>query len=198
MSINMEIPNIKLQVPNEESLAFGACHLVLRAKRGYTLIELIVSVGLFAIIMMLASGAYLIMINVNRQTQAIATGINNLSFALESMTRSIRTGRSYSQLVGPNTFSFIDQSGCSITYGVSAGRIVQTESGTGCPSLSNTPLTAPSVNVTSLMFSYSDTPRGDDYQPYVTMVVSGTVSSGPGQTEPFTVETSATMRGTDL
>lgn len=168
-----------------------------KARRGYTLIELIVAVGLFAIIMMLASGAYLIMINVNRQTQAIATGIDNVSFVLESMTRSIRTGRSYSQ-IGSNTFSFIDQSGCAITYGVSAGRIIQSESGTGCPALSSVPLTAPSVTISAIAFTASGVVAGDMSQPHVIINVAGTVSSGPGKTEPFTVETSATMRGTDL
>jgi len=173
--------NLKSQVPNG----------------GYTLIELIVAVGLFAIIMVLASGAYLVMIGVNRQTQAITTGIDNLAFVLESMTRSIRTGSNYNH-AGTSTFWFVDQYGCSITYGTLDGRIVQTESGAGCPTLSNAPLTAPSVNISSLAFNVSGGGAGDAYQPYVTIRVSGTVSSGPGKTEPFNVETSATMRGTDL
>ncbi len=147
--------------------------------------------------MMLASGAYLVMIGAHRQTQAIATGIDNLSFVLESMTRSIRTGRSYSQ-VGTSRFSFTDQGGCIITYDILGGRIVQSESGTGCPFLSSVPLTSPSLTISSLAFSYWNTPPGDDFQPHVIIIVSGTVSSGPGKTEPFTVETSATMRGTDL
>ncbi|HVM58918.1 MAG TPA: prepilin-type N-terminal cleavage/methylation domain-containing protein, partial [Candidatus Paceibacterota bacterium] len=62
---------------------------------GYTLVELIVAMGLFAIIMTLSTGAYLIMISVNRHAQAISTGIDNLSFALEDMTRTIRTGTVY-------------------------------------------------------------------------------------------------------
>ena len=52
--------------------------------------------GLFSLVMLLASGAYLVMIGISRQTQSVATGINNLSFALEAMTRTIRTGTNYS------------------------------------------------------------------------------------------------------
>src|SRR3989338_11534095 len=75
----------------------GKCSLMsMKNNRGYTLIELIIAVGLFALIMMLASGAYLVMIGINRQVQSIATGIDNLAFALETMTRTIRTGTSYS------------------------------------------------------------------------------------------------------
>ena len=62
----------------------------MKRARGYTLIELMVAVGLFAIVMMLASGAYLVMIGVSRQTQGIATGVDNLAFALETMTRITR------------------------------------------------------------------------------------------------------------
>ena len=41
--------------------------------RGFTLIEMIVAVGLFAMVAMIASGAYLIMISANREAQAITT-----------------------------------------------------------------------------------------------------------------------------
>jgi len=62
----------------------------------------------------------------------------------------------------------------------------------------NVQLTDPSVTVSSLLFYASGTTSGDNNQPYVTIVVSGTVSYGPNKTQPFTVETGATMRGTDL
>ncbi|MEK7114077.1 MAG: hypothetical protein AAB850_00815, partial [Patescibacteria group bacterium] len=60
-------------------------------------------------------------------------------------------------------------------------------------------LTDPSVAVSSLMFYAFGTGKPPDYQQSrVTIIVSGTVSSGPGKTQPFTVETGATMRGSDL
>lgn len=175
--------------------------------RGYTLVELIVAMGLFALVMLLASGAYLMMIGANRQAQAISTGIDNLSFALESMTRSIRTGTSYdcgTLTASPNdcsggksTFSFKDQSGKIIAYTVNASTLQESTDG------GNTwvSLTDPSVNISSLMFyAYDTEPTSDgNYgQPRVTIVVSGSVSSGPNKTVPFTVETGATMRGVDL
>jgi prepilin-type N-terminal cleavage/methylation domain-containing protein len=165
--------------------------------RGYTLIELIVSVGLFALVMMLVSGAYLMMINVTRQAQGLATGIDNLSFTLETMTRTIRTGTNYSCNSGGDcssggtTFSVTNSSGTTMVYTLSNGAIMQ----------NNVVLTDPSVNVTSLKFyvtGTSKTSNGDYQQPHVTITISGTVSSGPGKTEPFSIETGATMRGTDL
>ncbi len=165
-------------------------------RQGYTLIELIIAVGLFALIMLLASGAYLLMINLNRQAQATATGINNLSFALESMTRDIRTGAGYDcggqSSCQVSSFSFKNENGAAVTYNLSGSALQKTLGAT--PSI----LTDPSVTVSSLTFYVNGAIKGDAQQPRVTIIVSGTVSSGPGKIQPFTVETGATMRGTDL
>jgi len=167
--------------------------------RGYTLIELIIAVGLFALIMTLASGAYLVMIGISRQTQSVTTGINTLAFALETMTRTIRTNTNYgcptsgTECSGGTTFSVVNTSGNTISYGLSGGAITQTQNSV------TVPLTDPSVTVSSLLFYASGTASTDDLQPRVTIIVSGWISSGPGgKKEYFTVETGATMRGTDI
>ena len=91
---------------------------------------------------------------------------------------------------GGSSFSVKDASGNTVLYTLLNGVIMQ----------NNVPLTDPSVTVTSLTFYASGTakPPADYQQPYVTIIVSGTVSSGPGKTESFSVETSAAMRGIDL
>ncbi len=173
--------------------------------RGFTLIELIVAVGLFSIVMTLASGAYLLMINVNRQTQSITTGINNLSFALQTMTYKIRTGTGYicpplGDCVGGNSFSFKSSEGPIVTYTRAVdsngnGKIQET---TGA---ATNDLTDPSVNISALTFyafGTKPTGSGNVEQPRVTIIIKGTVPSGPVTSEPFTVETGATMRGSDL
>lgn len=169
--------------------------------RGYTLVELIVAIGLFALIMLLASGAYLMMIGLNRQAQGIATGINNLSFALETMTRNIRTGTAYNCaglgdcLGGSSSFSFTNSDGVDMAYSLSASTIQETIGG------NTRALTDPSVTITSLRFYVigSGKPPGDYRQPQVTMTVTGTVSPGPGKpAKEFSIETGATMRGSDL
>jgi len=181
-----------------------------RRRRGYTLIELIVAVGLFALIMTLASGAYLVMIGVNRNTQAVSTGINNLAFALESMTRTIRTGTSYhcesssggNCSSGGTSFFVTDQTGVLVSYSRSVSDSVCHSGGNGCLVVTRNgttiALTSPALNVSSLVFYGTGVFTGDGAQARVTIVVSGTVLEGPGKTQPFTVETGATMRGTDL
>lgn len=175
--------------------------------RGYTLIELIVSVGLFAIIMLLASGAYLMMISVNQQAQNMTTGIDNLSFAIESITHTIRTGSAYScgaslgvacaNGAANTEFTFKDENSRTVTYSLSGGAIHQLVNG------QDSSLTDPlSVTITGLTFYAFDTPAlssGDTKQARVTVSISGTTQAGPGKpAQNFTIQTGATMRGSDL
>lgn len=193
----------------------------IKKQGGYTLIELIVAVGLFAMVMLLASGAYIMMIGLNRQAQGLATGIDNLSFALETMTRDMRTGGNYSCglglglgdcVVGGSSFSFKNESGTTVSYTLAGSALQETMAGV------QSNLTDPlSVAVTSLTFYVSGTEPycktalcsapNDINQPHVTITVSGivcpsTISGGvcaggkPAQY--FSVETGATMRGSDL
>lgn len=191
----MKARSTEHEARNESSFGFSA-----RRSAGYTLVELIVAVGLFAFIMTLASGAYFVMIGINRQVQGIATGINNLSFALETMTRTIRTGTDYgcpspgTDCSGGTEFSVVSPSGVPTSYTLSGGVITQTQNGVPVA------LTDPSVVVSSLRFYASGTkkPPGDYVQPRVTIIVSGAVVYGPNKSEQFTIETGATMRGSDI
>ena len=72
-------------------------------------------------------------------------------------------------------------------------------SGDGAIAQNGVDLTDPiGVTISSLLFYASGTARGDAFQPHVTIIVSGTVSYAAGKTEPFTIETGATMRGSDI
>lgn len=62
---------------------------------GFTLIEMIVSLGVFSIVVTTAVGALLMLISTNQQLQAEQSVMTNLSFALDTMTREIRTGLNY-------------------------------------------------------------------------------------------------------
>ncbi|MBI3572364.1 type II secretion system protein [Candidatus Kaiserbacteria bacterium] len=180
----------------------------MKNKNGYTLVELIVAVGMFALIMTLAAGAYLIMIGASRSAQATATGINSLSFALEDMVRSVRTGIGYNCNApgggdcanGGSALYFTNSSGQSTTYAFLGGAL--TKNGVALTDSSVT------VNASKSRFYVSGTlpscathppPQScDNNQPNITFLISGTVSPGPGKTTSFSIETGATMRGDDL
>jgi prepilin-type N-terminal cleavage/methylation domain-containing protein len=174
---------------------------------GYTLIELMVSIALFAIVMTLVSGAYLIVINLDRQTQSITVGIDNFSFALDAMTRTIRTGTSYNcdsgaqagDCEGGGTFSVVDSYGDTVSYSISKGALMQTTDYAQTGQIVSTALTdSSSITGLSLSFYTSGAAPSDHAQPTVTILISGNISVGPGKTLPITVETTATMRGINI
>jgi prepilin-type N-terminal cleavage/methylation domain-containing protein len=63
--------------------------------KGFTLIEMIVSLGVFSVVVTTAVGAMLVLISTNQQLQAEQSVMTNLAFALDTMTREMRTGFNY-------------------------------------------------------------------------------------------------------
>lgn len=66
-----------------------------KTQSGFTLIEMIVALGLFSVVITISVGALLSLIASNEQLQKEQSVMVNLSFALDSMTREIRTGTKY-------------------------------------------------------------------------------------------------------
>lgn len=64
-------------------------------KKGFTLIEIMVAVSIFSLVMVVALGAILAIVNANKKAQALHNVINNLNLAIETMTRDLRTGFEY-------------------------------------------------------------------------------------------------------
>jgi prepilin-type N-terminal cleavage/methylation domain-containing protein len=71
-------------------------------RAGFTLIEMIVSLAVFSVVITIAVGALLALIAGNEQLQSQQSIMTNLSFALDSMTREIRSGYYYHCEARPN------------------------------------------------------------------------------------------------
>jgi len=67
-------------------------------KSGFTLIEIIVSLGIFSIVAVVALGALLRIVTANAKAQTLHDAITNLNFGLESMSREMRVGAGYTCL----------------------------------------------------------------------------------------------------
>jgi prepilin-type N-terminal cleavage/methylation domain-containing protein len=66
-----------------------------KSQSGFSLVEMIVSIAVFAVVVTIAVGALLMLIASNEKLQEEQSVMTNLSFALDSMTREIRTGTEY-------------------------------------------------------------------------------------------------------
>lgn len=77
----------------------------LKHNRGFTLLEMIVSLGIFAVVAVIAVGALLRISDANRKALILKTAVNNLNFALETMSREMRFGSNFSCAPNINSIS---------------------------------------------------------------------------------------------
>lgn len=184
--------------------------------KGFTLIEVMVSVAIFSVVMTIALGSLLAMSSSDRRAEALKSVVNNLNFALDSMGRSIRTGYSYhcdstGDLTTPapadcngstvkSYFAYVTASGSKVAYCLDSG-VIKREvvlSGALDSACTNAnanflPITSSEVNITRLQFiviGATDT----NIQPKVTILLSGAVKISGVASSTFNLETSLVQR----
>ena len=179
--------------------------LIKNNKKGFTLIEMLVSVALFSIVLVIAMGAILTVIDSNRKAQTLTSVMNNLNFAFESITRTIKTGVDPEINGNVITVDAIDltqsdfvRRKISFTRDTDAdgnGRIVRSI-GDG----NFIPVTAPEVNITKLTFDLigaSDPVAdivGPFHQPRTLVSVEGIVKIGNDIESNFKIQTTISQR----
>ena len=178
---------------------------------GFTLVEIMVSLSIFVIIMVVIMGAILGIFDINNKVQTQKTALDNINFALESMSRTIRFGTNYhcgsiTPLTSPSdcptsaglsTFSVTASDGSLITYALVGARLVQA---IGSNILE---LTSPEVIIQSVVFRvFGSSPysSGDMFQPQVIITISGTSGSvnKPKTQSTFRLETTVSQRKLDI
>jgi len=194
-------------------------------QRGYSLLEMLVSIGLFSLVMLLATGAFIKFMALEKVARYTNDVTNNLTFAVDSMARSIRTGTNYScggtagvvncwddGQFGQDSFSFTDDQGRTITYvrrGDGAiGRCTHSDSSTCLDSLTDSvALTDKRISIESLNFFVRGIgPAGDEQptatkntQPQVLISIRGEMRPEPDKPPiRFTIQTLATQRLLEL
>lgn len=184
-------------------------------QNGFTLIEMVVSLGLFTIIMFIATSAFLSIVNTDRKSRAVRIAADNLNLALEDMSRRIKTGSTYycgDSATGTfdcpggvplGSFSFNDQNTPSkrVVYKWGQGASCGTGySGTqGCILRDGLLVTSPEINITSLKFLVSGSNNltsGDKKQPMVVIVIDGSLGTGTAISA-FKIQTTITQRAYD-
>lgn len=170
--------------------------------RGFTLLELIVSIGLFMIVITISMSAYLSLISLNRKARATDDVVSNLSFVMETISRSIRTGTAYRCNGGTNCpagasyLSFTNDSNQQITYLLKSNGTIGECVGVGvCNDSTANTITDPRITVSNLTFYTQGVGTGDGIQPRVLFTTTGSIIPEQGASPiSFTIESSATER----
>lgn len=175
---------------------------------GFSLIELMVSLSLFIIVVLAAVSSLYAVNNAARKVESMRNVLDNLNFAMESMSRNIRTGYDIScssDLTNPNctvsvgsgseaisfwsTLGLIDSE--NIQYRLSNGAIEKEISG------KKVNITSPEIIIKNLRFfveGANPTNTTDGKQPSVTIFVEGVAQAGTDNLVPFAIQTLVSQR----
>ncbi|MBI2099826.1 MAG: prepilin-type N-terminal cleavage/methylation domain-containing protein [Candidatus Vogelbacteria bacterium] len=172
--------------------------------RGFTLIEIMVAISIFTIVAVIAVGALITANRVNQKAQSIKLVMDNLNYAMESMTFKMRRGGPYycgddllntpppsvtSQncVSGGNSLAFLTPKSApspeTVVYGLRSGKIAISRQGA-----SPVDITSSAATITHLRFYVPSSSVGQ-----VTIIISGYAQVGHEQTE-FALQTTVSER----
>lgn len=190
----------------------------IKKNKGFTLVEIMVATSIFMVIMLVALGALISSSNTAKQAQALRLAMDNINFAMESMTRSLRMGTNYACITS-TTFSLpmpsTSTSDCPIggSGGVAvaftpalhdplaidtAYVVADRNNGSNTSSLQRcdpkcVDLVSPDVNIKKLTFYVTGSNLADTIQPSVYILIKGTVTV-KGTENSFAIQTMASQR----
>lgn len=184
-----------------------------KKQRGFTLIEMLISISLFTIVVTIAFGALMTIMSASNKAKTIKIVVNNLNLAIESMSREIRTGSYYNCITASNTYEFGDGEGeedCDLKEGnvlvfkaengdtvayylnISTKQIMvyrKPSDGSG----TRNSLTGDDVEVEKLQLAVKGTEKGDNIQPRVLLVLKGAIRQVNVASE-FNIQTTISQR----
>lgn len=164
-----------------------------RAANGFTVVELLVAIGLFSVAVAIAAGGLITAMRAERQVVGLIAANSNVSLVLEQVARELRTGFDFcvNGLSCPleaggmtAELSFRNARGEVVTYRREGEAVVRGVDGTFSV------LTAGNVSVRHLMFRIAGYVPGVDLQPRITITI------GVGTTERGAAGTTVTLQTT--
>jgi len=159
----------------------------LKEQKGFTLIEVIVSLSVFTVVLFIATTSLLSIVDADRRARSTRILIDNLNLTFDDMTRNIKTGSRYycgspdtggtgDCVSGGNSLFFTSQDGTrmSYTFDNEDHSVFRT---TGAVT---DQITSSEFEVDNLKFFVSGSDSyfsGDRKQPKVTLVIEGSLGT---------------------
>ncbi|MCK9352396.1 MAG: type II secretion system protein [Candidatus Paceibacterota bacterium] len=201
--------------------------LKLKGRRGFTIIELVVAVGIFSMVFVSVSGAFISVIDSYQKVTNTRTNVDNLTTAIESLTRGAKTGTNFhcssssgnfdtpmDCAGGGNYFSFTNKNiprppgrendpivyrfvPCVTPPAAYCDRIQRSDDGGS----TYYPVTVapPAITIQSVKFYViGSDPFPNEVQPQAIIVLRGTVGVKPKIVVPFSIQTTLSQRALDV
>jgi len=160
-------------------------------EKGLTMIELIVAIGIFGLVIGMATGIFVLALSSQRRIIALRNTEDNIRFTIEAMAREIKTGKNFSS--GASLFAFTNANGESVVYRLNANIIEKSSDG----GTNYSAVTGSEATINYLNFYLMGQATGDGLQPRVTVTIGITASIG-GQTANLKVQTTISERSLQL
>jgi|SRR3989344_4991728 len=158
-----------------------------KKERGLTVIELVVSTGIFGLIITMVMGIFLLALSSQRRIIALRNVEDSIRFVTEIMAKEIKTGKSFNS--DGNSISFTNYKGEAVVYRLSNNAIEKSSDG----GVNYSVVTGDETSVNYLRFYLLGQPMGDGLQPRITFTIG--VTSGVGnQTAELKIQTTISER----
>ena len=176
-------------------------------KKGFTLAEMIVALGVFSVAITIALAGFVNILDMQKRADAIRTAYDSLDFVMEIMSREIRTGTEYciSSSQGscsPSFFHFTPASNSgenTAAYRINNNRIEiavmpKLQSIQASDWIAFTPL---EVKINNLKFKVTGNSLNDSIQPMVTIIIQAEATVKQGANVQLNLQTTVTQREID-
>jgi prepilin-type N-terminal cleavage/methylation domain-containing protein len=159
---------------------------------GFTLVESLVAVSIFAVVMTIVGSLYVTALNLQRRAFNVQVTEENASFVLETMVKEIRVSNISNQNTNcPSSsaasLSMVHPVNGSIVYSLSGGAVHRSVNGLDAQITSN------NVQFTKLRFCISGSNSNDGLQPRITILAS-VKSSNTSQQSAIDFQTTLSQR----
>lgn len=142
-------------------------------KNGYTLIELLVSISVFAIVVTMVSGAFTITLKGQNKTATVQNVADNIRYAMEVIAKEVRMGDSFPPPGTHSDFTFTSnmpaRTGNQVRFRLDNGRIMFDDDTNPATAPEDSLTSSSNVNITALSFIVDG--QYPTTQPRVTIVI---------------------------
>jgi prepilin-type N-terminal cleavage/methylation domain-containing protein len=170
--------------------------------KGFTLIEMLLSIALFSIVLTISLGAIFTIIDSNRKTQTLTLTMNNLNFAMESMTLDLKTAVPSTLSDSGNKLSLTNQDGQQVVYQINNTTIEKSVEGGNTGTFS--PIISDDVIIETFYFAVVDSDKdgnpstNGNKQPRTFIFIKGYAEITERIRSEFEVQTTVSPRQLDI
>ncbi len=193
-------PFLKKGLYRSADNVYGHFDIERKSGAGFTLVELIVAIGIFSIVTTIAVGGFVSVLRTQRQAAALVSANSNISLIIEQIAREIRTGDNFC-VSGYNCSCALNV--CTSLQFHNARNEVATYRTDGAGAIERgvgsqfQKITAQNVNVRYLSFVISGQNPNDGFPPKITISIGVSAKAAGVEANVINLQTTISSRQPD-